>query len=145
MDASPATDVLAVALRVRLLGHEFTLRVRPGDEARTRESVAYVDAKLTAFRKAHPQQNETTAALLVALALGDELLDARNDADTATDAQSHLTDAIQGLDLHLAAALTPRRTAVPALDDEDDWEDDDAGEDPDDAETDDSETGAEPT
>ncbi len=109
-----ASDVPDVPVRVRLIGRDFTLRVRPGDEARTRESVAYVDAKLTAFRKAHPMQNETTAALIVALALGDELLAARRDADDTADAQSHVTDALLGLDLHLAAVLSPRRRGTHA-------------------------------
>lgn len=130
MSTASSVEALPVPLRVRLLGHEFTIRVRPGDEARTRESVAYVDGKLMAFRQAHPQQNETTAALMVALALGDELLDARDAAESATDAQLHLTDAILGLDLHLAAALTPRRTAFSRAstgddaDEEDEFEDD---------------------
>ena len=127
MSTASSVEALPVPLRVRLLGHEFTIRVRPGDEARTRESVAYVDGKLMAFRQAHPQQNETTAALMVALALGDELLDARDAAESATDAQLHLTDAILGLDLHLAAALTPRRPAArtPTEDGSDDDEGDD--------------------
>ena len=125
-----SSGTLDVPLRVRLLGHEFTIRVRPGDEARTKESIAYVDAKLMAFRSAHPQQNETTAALLVALSLGDELLDARRATDRTDDAQAHLTDAILGLDLHLAAALTPRRSpATTPDDDEDVWDDDETEDD----------------
>ncbi len=119
-------------VRVRLMGRDFTLRIRPRDEARTRASVAYVDAKLAAFRAAHPLQNETTAALIVALALGDELLDARTAADAAAtgadDTAAHLADALLALDLHLAAALTPpRATVLPEgeVDDDDEDADDD--------------------
>ena len=131
-EALDVPEVPDVPVRVRLMGRDFTLRIRPRDEARTRASVAYVDARLAAFRAAHPLQNETTAALIVALAIGDELLDARDAADVtstgADDTAAHLADALVALDLHLAAALTPPRPA--ATTDEDEWDDD---EQPDDA------------
>ena len=64
-------------ITVHILGRSYTLRVKPEDEALTREMAAYVDTKMTAFRKAFPKQDEVTSAVIVALALAEELFTAR--------------------------------------------------------------------
>lgn len=69
------------SIRVRLMGREYALRVLPEHEARTRAYAAYVERKLQAFRTAHPDQSETTAALITALALAEELFAAREEVE----------------------------------------------------------------
>ena len=69
------------SITVRVLGKEYTLRVREEDEAMTREIATYVDEKMTAFRKAFPKQPETTTAVIAALAIAEELFVARNRQD----------------------------------------------------------------
>ena len=94
-------------IRVRVMSREFALRVRPEDEAATREFVAYVDGKMRRFREAHPEQSELTAAIIAALALAEELYAAR-------DAQGELQrfDRLFGEEL---AALEERLAdALPA-------------------------------
>ena len=66
------------SIAVRVLGKEYTLRVRAEDEAMTREIATYVDEKMTAFRKAFPKQPETTTAVIAALAIAEELFVARS-------------------------------------------------------------------
>lgn len=65
------------SITVHILGRAYTLRIDPKDEKVTREIAAYVDGKMTAFRKAFPRQDEITSAVIVALALGEELFTAR--------------------------------------------------------------------
>jgi cell division protein ZapA len=61
------------SITVRILGKEYALRVREEDEAMTREIAAYVDDKMSAFKKAFPKQPETTTAVVAALAIAEEL------------------------------------------------------------------------
>jgi len=87
-------------IRVRLLGREYTLRVREEDEALTQEMAAYVSAKMEAFRNAHPDQSEITAAVITALALAEEVYTLRDtqyppELDAELDAlEKRLTDAL---------------------------------------------------
>ncbi len=60
-------------IRVNVLGREYALRVEEDDEARTREVAEHVDARMTAFREAHPKQAKLTTAVVTALALAEEL------------------------------------------------------------------------
>jgi cell division protein ZapA len=86
--------------RVRLMGREYTLRVREEDEALTQEMAAYVSAKMEAFRNAHPEQSEITAAVITALALAEEIY-------TLRDRQyPELDDELKALDKRLADALS---------------------------------------
>ena len=89
-------------IRVRVLGREYALRVDDDDEALTRQIAAYVDEKLRAFRTAHPEQPELTAAVITALAIAEELFTLRQ--GHAREAAA-LDDAIAHLEHHLAAAL----------------------------------------
>jgi cell division protein ZapA len=93
------------SIRVRLLGRDYTLRVRDENETLTRELEEYVDGKLRAFRDAHPEQSDTTAAIITALAIAEELFVERA-------ARGELRDSVEGdlddLERVLADALTSR-------------------------------------
>ena len=80
-------------MTVRIMGHEYSLRVNEEDEAMTREIAAYVDDKMTAFRKAFPKQPEVTTAVIAALAIAEELYISRDrEEDVSEDADSELDE-----------------------------------------------------
>ncbi len=83
------------SIRVRLMGREYALRVAPEHEARTRAYAAYVERKLQAFREAHPDQTETTAALITALALAVELFTAREELEAFRQATEEELDRLE--------------------------------------------------
>ena len=60
-------------VRIRLLGKDYTLRVSEGKEASTEEIAEYLESKLQAFKLAHPEQSDLTAAVITALAITEEL------------------------------------------------------------------------
>lgn len=83
------------------MGKPYTLRVAEDDEAMTQEIAAYVDGKIRAFRKAFPKQAEVTSAVIVALALAEELFtlkektnSSNSDTDKELDDLSDLLDAV---------------------------------------------------
>lgn len=92
------------SIRVRVLDREFGLRVHEESETATREIAAYVDAKMRAFRRSHPEHPEITAAIITALAIAEEL-HALKDEHRAT--LRTLENQIGALDDQLAAALQP--------------------------------------
>lgn len=59
--------------KVRFLGKDYTLRVAEEDELATLEMAEYLDAKLRAFKREHPEQSDLTAALISGLAVTEEL------------------------------------------------------------------------
>ncbi|HET6567515.1 MAG TPA: cell division protein ZapA [Rhodothermales bacterium] len=92
------------AIRVRILDREFGLRIHHDSEDETREIAAYVDARMQAFRRAHPEQPELTAAIISALAIAEELFTAREQYEAQW---STLEGELSALDDHLASALPP--------------------------------------
>ena len=88
------------SIRVRILNREYPLRVQELDEGPTRKMAALVDARMRAFKQAHPDQPEVVAAVMVALAFAEELQSSR-------EAHEHLLDALDALDADLTQALTP--------------------------------------
>jgi cell division protein ZapA len=93
------------SIRVRLLGRDYTLRVRDENESLTRELEEYVDGKLRAFRDAHPEQSDTTAAIITALAIAEELFVERAARD---ELRESVECEIDDLEHVLAEALTAR-------------------------------------
>ncbi len=85
------------SIRVRILGREYALRVRPGDEALTRDVAAYVDGKMQAFQQAHPGQSELTAAVITALAIAEELYSTWEEDDAVDEALDALADRLDGV------------------------------------------------
>ena len=45
------------SIRVRILGRDYPLLVKEKDEALTRNMASYIDGKMQAFKKAHPDQS----------------------------------------------------------------------------------------
>ncbi|CAM3311082.1 cell division protein ZapA [Rhodothermus bifroesti] len=61
------------SIRVTIMGRDYPLRIRPEDEELMRQLAASIDEKMRAFRAAHPDQPELTAAVIVALSLAEAL------------------------------------------------------------------------
>ena len=80
------------SIRVQVLGREYALRVREEDERATREIAAYVHAKMKAFKQAHPDQPEMTAAIVTAMAIAEELYAAREEQDAAVEELGAILD-----------------------------------------------------
>ncbi len=92
------------SIRVRVLDREFGLRVQEENEAVTREIAAYVDARMRAFRRTHPEHPEITAAIITALAIAEELYTLRDEQQKTLRL---LENQIGALDEQLAAVLQP--------------------------------------
>ncbi len=90
------------SIRVRILGRDYPLRVQEDDEAATREMAAHVDARMRAFKTAHPEQSDLVTAVVTALALAEELYHARE----ATPDLTQFNDEIDEIDRLLAEALS---------------------------------------
>lgn len=70
------------SIRIRILNRDYPLIVGDADdEALTRRMAAYVNEKMQAFKKEHPEQSELTAAVITALALAEELFTLRERED----------------------------------------------------------------
>ena len=83
-------------IRIRILNREYPLRVRAEAEAETRRIAEIVDARMQAFKRAHPEQPDLVAAVMTALAFAEEAATAHTDLDAE----------IARLDAELAEALT---------------------------------------
>jgi cell division protein ZapA len=65
--------------RVSILGKDYTLRVEEADEAATQEMAEYLDSRLRAFKSAHPEQSDLTAAIITGLAVTEKLFVERSE------------------------------------------------------------------
>ena len=89
-------------IRLSILGKEYTLRVDEELEGQTREMAAYLNEQLHAFKSAHPEQSDLTAAVITALAVTEKLFNERNaPGSTATEMNAEL----DRLERKLSAAL----------------------------------------
>lgn len=93
------------AIRVSIGGRDFSLRVREENETLTRELANYVDSKLRAFKDAHPEQSDTTAAVIAAMAIAEELFMARSGKEEPGDS---IALALDELERELASALVSK-------------------------------------
>ena len=93
------------AIRVTIGSRDYSLRVREENETLTREIAHYVDSKLRAFKDAHPEQSDTTAAVITAMAVAEELFMARSGTEDHGDS---IALAIDELERELAAALVSK-------------------------------------
>ena len=93
------------SIRVRVLSRDFALRVREEDENATRAFADHVDAKMRAFKEAHPEQPELTVAIVTALALAEELHAARDAQEQLEYIDNRLGEELTGLEQRLAHAL----------------------------------------
>ena len=101
------------SVTVHILGKPYTLRVSAEDEEITREIAAYVDGKMTAFRKAFPRQDDATSAVIVALALGEELFTLR---EKTASLYSNTNKELDDLSDLLEGALTTPENGVEKKD-----------------------------
>lgn len=91
------------SIRVRILGRDYPLLVKEQDETLTREMAAYIDSKMQAFKKAHPEQSDLVTAVMTALGLVEELYNA---AGHQTQTLPTFDAELDALDRALAEALT---------------------------------------
>ena len=66
-------------IRISILDKEYTLRVEEDEAAATREMAEYLDSRLRAFKSAHPEQSDLTAAVITGLAVTEKLFLERAD------------------------------------------------------------------
>ena len=90
------------SIRVRILGRDYPLLVKEQDEALMRDMAAYIDGKMQAFKKAHPDQSDLVMAVMTALGLTEELFNA---SEKNNQALHTLDDELDALDKALAEAL----------------------------------------
>jgi cell division protein ZapA len=90
------------SIRISIAGRDYSLRVREENEVLTRELAHYVDAKLRAFKDAHPEQSDSTAAVISAMAIAEELFMARSGSE---DRGESIALALDELERELATAL----------------------------------------
>ena len=65
-------------LKISILGKEYTLRVDENDADQTTEMAEYLDSQLRAFKSAHPEQSDLTAAVITGLAITEKLFNERS-------------------------------------------------------------------
>lgn len=85
---------MSSTIRVNILDREYALRVKSDDDAQmTRRIAAYVDERLRSFRQDHPDRPEMTGAIITALAITEELFEARDAISrTRNETDLHLAD-----------------------------------------------------
>ena len=91
------------------MGRPYTLRVAEEDEQLTRDIATYVDGKMVAFRKAFPKQAEATSAVIVALAIAEELFTLKEKNDAVLDGTNKALDDLSDV---LDAALQSTENGV---------------------------------
>ncbi|SRR5690606_2275620 len=92
-------------IRVRILNREFSLVVNPEDEQLMQDVASYVDERTQAFREAHPEQPEVTAALITAVAIAEELFIERGRRERLEERlEAELGELSDSLSAALAAA-----------------------------------------
>lgn len=82
------------SIRISILGREYALRVREGDEEQTRELARSLDSRMRRFQQAHPEQAELTTAVITALTLAEALHDLRRQQHEARQALDGELDAL---------------------------------------------------
>ena len=102
-----ATDDMK-SIRVHILGREYALRVREGEEKTTRNLAAQVNARMEAFKDAHPEQAELTTAVITALTMAEEISDLKEELETSRDTQDARHEALN----RTLSLLSDRLTAA---------------------------------
>ncbi|NNF59493.1 MAG: cell division protein ZapA [Rhodothermaceae bacterium] len=92
------------SIRVRVLDHEYPLRVAPADEGYTQHLAQLVDERFRRIRTGIPNQPDLTHAVIGALEMAEELYAARAEIDRL---RARVELEVQELTAHLDAALDP--------------------------------------
>lgn len=95
------------AVKVTIVGEEYTVRSELDPEY-TRQVAAHVDAAIRRVLQAGPMVESHKAAILAALAITDELFDARRQQDELAQRIRKLTD-------HVARLLPPQKRQSDGL------------------------------
>ncbi len=61
------------SIKVTVLGKQYPLKIKEGDEDMMYQIAEYVDKRFHAFRKALPNQSESTIMVLASLSITEEL------------------------------------------------------------------------
>ena len=85
MKAKSAANGSTVTLDVSLLGHEYKVACKPGEEDELREAVAFLDARMREIRDAHKIHSTERIAVMAALNLAHEFRCARTSAKGADE------------------------------------------------------------
>jgi cell division protein ZapA len=72
MKAKSTASGSTVTLDVLLLGHEYKIACKPGEEDELREAVAFLDARMREIRDAHRGHSTERVAVMAALNLAHE-------------------------------------------------------------------------
>ncbi len=89
-------------LKVRFLGKDYTLRVQEDDELATLEMAEYLDSRMRAFKQAHPEQSDLTAAVITGLSITEEVFVERS---SALDPGEHVNAELNKMEQKLSRAL----------------------------------------
>ncbi len=90
------------SVTVRILGKDYSLRVKESQVDFTMEVASHLDTRMRAFQSAHPKQHELTTAVITALSITEELFHLKKQVDES-DAQ--VSRELFALDSILASAL----------------------------------------
>ncbi|MBT3450216.1 MAG: cell division protein ZapA [Bacteroidetes Order II. Incertae sedis bacterium] len=89
-------------LKVRFLGKDYTLRVQEDDELATLEMAEYLDSRMRAFKQAHPEQSDLTAAVITGLSITEEVFVERS---STLDPGEHVNAELNKMERKLSRAL----------------------------------------
>ena len=73
---------MAKSIRVEICNEKYPLRVQPEDEEYMREVAELVDQRMQSALKNHPGHPKLTAAVIAALSLAEDLMEAREGRET---------------------------------------------------------------
>lgn len=73
---------MAKSIRVEICNEKYPLRVNPEDEEYMREVAELVDQRMQSALKNHPGHPKLTAAVIAALSLAEDLMEAREGRET---------------------------------------------------------------
>ena len=90
------------SIRVRILDHEYPLRVAPADEGYTQHLAQLVDERFRRIRSGIPNQPDLTHAVIGAMEMAEELYAARAEIDRL---RARVEIEAQELAAHLDAVL----------------------------------------
>ena len=85
MKTKSAANGSTITLDVSLLGHEYKVACKPGEEDELREAVAFLDARMREIRDTHKLHSTERVAVMAALNLAHEFRRARTGAKVADE------------------------------------------------------------
>ena len=85
MKAKTPASTTTVTLDVSLLGHEYKVACKPGEEDELRDAVAFLDARMREIRDAHKIHSTERIAVMAALNLAHEFRRGRGAAKEGSE------------------------------------------------------------